>query len=137
MLMPAKTKHRKQQRGQMRKNAKRGHNISFGEFGLLTLDAHWITSNQIEAARVCINRHMKRGGKLWIRIFPDKPVTKQPAETRMGQGKGNPEFWVAPVEPGRIMFEIGGIAEDIAMKALKLAAYKLPVKTRIVKKEVH
>ncbi|HBE03487.1 MAG: 50S ribosomal protein L16 [Spirochaetes bacterium GWF1_41_5] len=136
MLMPAKTKYRKQQRGKMRGSTKRGTTISFGEFGLLTLQSAWITANQIEAARVAINRSLKKGGKLWIRIFPDKPYTKLPAETRMGKGKGSPEYWVAPVKPGRILFEIGGVPEIQAFESLRKASFKLPIACKIIKKEV-
>lgn len=132
MLMPKKTKWRKQQRGRRRGKATRGATLSYGTYGLKALEAAWITSRQIEAARVAITRHVKRGGKLWIRIFPDKPVTIKPAETRMGKGKGNPEYWVAVVKPGRIMFELEGVSVDIAKEAMRLAAYKLPIKTRFI-----
>jgi large subunit ribosomal protein L16 len=132
MLMPKKTKWRKQQRGRRRGKATRGAALSYGTYGLKALEAAWITSRQIEAARVAITRHVKRGGKLWIRIFPDKPVTIKPAETRMGKGKGNPEYWVAVVKPGRVMFELEGVTVDIAKEAMRLAAYKLPIKTKFV-----
>ncbi len=127
MLMPKRVKYRKSQRGR-----KRGHRIAFGEMGLKALDAAWITSRQIESCRVAITRRMKRDGKVWIRIFPDKPVSKKPLETRMGKGKGAPEFWVAVVKPGRILFETAGVAKEIQQEALKLASYKLPIKTKIV-----
>ncbi len=132
MLMPKRVKHRKQQRGRMGGVATRGSSLAFGEFGLKTLDPAWVTNTQIEAARVAINRHIKRGGKMWIRIFPDKPITAKPAETRMGSGKGNPESWVAVVKPGRILFELEGISEELAREALRLGASKLPMKTKIV-----
>lgn len=135
MLMPKKVKYRKMQKGRMYGKAYRGSSIAFGEFGLKALEPGWITSRQIEAARVAIQRNLKRGGKLWIRIFPDKPITKKPAETRMGKGKGNPEYWVAVVKPGRILYEIGGVSEEVAMEAMRLASYKLPVATKIVKRE--
>lgn len=135
MLMPKKVKYRKMQKGRMYGKAYRGGSIAFGEFGLKALEPGWITSRQIEAARVAIQRHLKRGGKLWIRIFPDKPITKKPAETRMGKGKGNPEYWVAVVKPGRILYEIGGVSEQVAMEAMRLASHKLPVATKIVKRE--
>jgi large subunit ribosomal protein L16 len=132
MLSPKRVKHRKQQRGRMGGTAVRGSNLAFGEFGLKTLDPAWVTNTQIEAARVAINRHIKRGGKMWIRIFPDKPITAKPAETRMGSGKGNPEGWVAVVKPGRILFELEGISEELAKAALTLGASKLPMRTKIV-----
>jgi large subunit ribosomal protein L16 len=132
MLMPKKTKWRKQQRGRRRGKATRGATLSYGTYGLKALEAAWITSRQIEASRVAITRHVKRGGKLWIRIFPDKPVTIKPAETRMGKGKGNPEYWVAVVKPGRVMFELEGVPIDVAKEAMRLAAYKLPIKTKFV-----
>jgi len=132
MLMPKKTKWRKQQRGRRRGKATRGATLSYGTYGLKALEPAWITSRQIEAARVAITRYIKRGGKLWIRIFPDKPVTIKPAETRMGKGKGNPEYWVAVVKPGRVMFELEGVTVDIAKEAMRLAAFKLPIKTRFV-----
>ena len=134
MLMPRKVKHRKQQRGRMTGMAKGGVDISFGDFGIQALEAGWITARQIEAARIAMTRHVKRGGKVWIRVFPDKPVTKKPAETRMGSGKGNPEFWVAVVKPGRIMFECDGVPLQIAKEAMALAAAKLPIKTRFIQR---
>lgn len=133
MLSPKRVKYRKQQRGSRRGKAYRGGSISFGQFGLKAMEPAWISNKQIEAARVALTRHIKRGGKVWIRIFPDKPVTQKPAETRMGKGKGNPEFWVAVVKPGRILFELDGVTEDLAQVALKLAANKLPLKTKFVK----
>ena len=132
MLMPRKVKYRKQQRGRNKGKANRGNSVAFGQYGLKAMEAHWITSRQIEAARVAMTRYIKRGGKVWIRIFPDKPVTKKPAETRMGKGKGSPEYWVAVVKPGRIMFELAGVPEDIAKEAMRLAAHKLPIKTKFV-----
>ncbi len=134
MLMPKRTKYRKQQRGRMRGNAQRGSKISFGEFGLQAEAPAWITNRQIEAARVAIMRHIKRQGKLWIRVFPDKPVTVKPAETRMGKGKGSPEYWVAVVKPGRIMFELEGVDVSIAREAMKLASAKLPISTKFVRR---
>ncbi|MBR3888791.1 MAG: 50S ribosomal protein L16 [Clostridia bacterium] len=131
-LMPKRTKHRKMQKGRNRGKATRGNTIAYGEYGLQALEAGWITSNQIEAARVAMTRFIKRGGKVWIKIFPDKPITKKPAETRMGSGKGSTEYWVAVIKPGRIMFEMAGIPEDIAKEAFRLAAHKLPVKTKFV-----
>ena len=135
MLQPKRVKYRKQQKGKIRGNATRGNTVAFGDYGLQTLDAGWITNRQIEAARVAMTRHIKRGGKVWIRIFPDKPITSKPAETRMGKGKGNPEGWVAPVKPGRVMFELEGVDETIARRAMDLAAAKLPVKTRFLVRE--
>ena len=135
MLAPKRIKFRKQFKGRTKGIASRGNTVAFGEFGLTSLEPGWVTNRQIEAARVAMTREMKRGGKVWIRIFPDKPITKKPAETRMGKGKGNPEGWVAVVKPGRVMFEIEGISEDLAKKALALASAKLPVKTRFVKRE--
>ena len=135
-LMPKRTKFRKQQKGRNRGKATRGNVVNEGEFGLQATTAGWIKANQIEAARVAMTRYIKRGGKVWIKIFPDKPVTKKPAETRMGKGKGAPEYWVAVVKPGRIMFEIAGVSEDIAREALRLAAHKLPVQTKFVKREI-
>lgn len=132
MLMPKRVKYRKQQRGKRRGKALRGSNIDFGEYGLKTLEAAWLTDRQIEAARVALTRFIKRGGKVWIRVFPDKPVTIKPAETRMGKGKGNPEYWVAVVKPGRILFELEGVTPEIAKEAFDLAAHKLPIKTRMV-----
>lgn len=135
MLMPKKVKFRKMQKGRMRGKAYRGSNLSFGEFGLKALEPGWISSRQIEAARIAIARHVKRGCKVWIRIFPDKPITKKPAETRMGKGKGSPEYWVAVVKPGRILYEMSGVSEEVARSALRLAAYKLPIATKFVKRE--
>jgi large subunit ribosomal protein L16 len=132
MLMPKRVKYRKQQRGRMRGKAYRGSAVTFGEFGLQAMEPAWVTNRQIEAARVAITRSLKRGGKMWIRVFPDKPVTKKPAETRMGKGKGSPEFWVAVVKPGRVLFEVEGIARNTAQEALKLGASKLPIRTRFV-----
>ncbi len=132
MLMPNKVKFRKQQRGRMRGKAKGGAAVSFGEFGLKALEPCWLTNRQIEAARIAMTRSIKRGGKIWIRIFPDKPVTKKPAETRMGKGKGAPEYWVAVIKPGRILFEIQGVEETAAREALRLGANKLPLKTKFV-----
>jgi len=132
MLMPKRTKYRKVQRGRMSGKAKGGVSVNFGEFGLKAVEACWMTNRQIEAARVALTRHIKRGGKIWIRVFPDKPVTKKPAETRMGKGKGAPEYWVAVIKPGRILFEIEGVDEKLAREALQLAAAKLPMKTRFV-----
>ena len=135
MLMPKKVKYRKQQRGRMRGIATRGNQLSLGEFGLQAIEPGWVTSRQIEAARIAMTRYTKRGGNVWIRIFPDKPVTKKPAETRMGSGKGAPEYWVSVVKPGRVMFEIGGIPEEVAREALRLAGHKLPIKTKFISKE--
>ena len=135
MLAPKRIKRRKTHKGKMRGKAYRGSRVSFGEYGLQALEASWITNRQIESARVAITRHVKRGGKVWIRIFPDKPITKKPAETRMGKGKGNPEEWVAVVKPGRIMFELEGVPVDVARRAMQLASFKLPVKTRFVDRE--
>lgn len=132
MLMPKRVKFRKQQRRKMRGKAYRGSRVSFGEYGLKALQAAWITNRQMEAARVALTRHIKRGGKVWIRIFPDKPVTKKPAETRMGKGKGAPESWVAVVKPGRVLFELEGVSEQLAREAMSLAAAKLPIRTKIV-----
>ena len=132
-LMPKRTKYRKVQKGRNRGKATRGSKVSYGEYGIQALEAGMITSNQIEAARIAMTRHVKRGGKVWIKLFPDKPITKKPAETRMGKGKGAVEFWVAPVKPGRVMFEMSGVAEPVARRALELAAYKLPIKTKFVK----
>jgi len=130
MLMPSKVKFRKQQRGRMKGRAWRGHTIAFGDYGLKALEPGWITDRQIEAGRVAITRFIKRTGRIWIRVFPDKPVTKKPQETRMGKGKGNPEFWVAVVRPGRILYEMEGVPVEVAREAMRLAAHKLPVKTR-------
>ena len=132
MLAPKRVKYRKQQKGRTRGHATRGNTVAFGDYGLQSMEPGWVSNRQIEAARVAMTRHIKRGGKVWIRIFPDKPVTKKPAETRMGKGKGNPELWVAVVKPGRIMFELEGITEDIARRAFELAAAKLPVKSKFV-----
>ena len=132
MLMPKRVKRRKQFRGSMRGKATRGNVISYGEFGLVAMEPAWIRSNQIEAARIAMTRYIKRGGKVWIKIFPDKPVTTKPAETRMGSGKGTLEYWVAVVKPGRVMFELGGVSEEIAREALRLATHKLPIKCKIV-----
>ncbi|HEX7050725.1 MAG TPA: 50S ribosomal protein L16 [Longimicrobiales bacterium] len=135
MLAPKRVKYRKQQKGRMKGTATRGNTVAFGDYGLQTTEPGWITNRQIEAARVAMTRHIKRGGKVWIRIFPDKPITKKPAETRMGKGKGNPESWVAVVKPGRVMFELEGVAEPIARRAFELAAAKLPVKCRFLVRE--
>jgi large subunit ribosomal protein L16 len=135
MLAPKRVKHRKTQKGRMRGKAHRGNSVAFGEYGLQAQEAAWISNRQIEAARVAMTRHIKRGGKVWIRIFPDKPITQKPAETRMGKGKGNPEGWVAVVKPGRIMFELEGVDETTAARAMELAAAKLPIKTRFVVRE--
>ena len=135
MLMPKRVKHRKQQRGKMRGRAYRGNKVTYGEFGIMAMEPTWITSNQIEAARVAMTRHIKRGGDVWIKVFPDKPITEKPAETRMGSGKGSPEYWVAVVKPGRIMFEIGGVSEELAREAMRLAANKLPIKCKFICKQ--
>jgi len=132
MLMPKKVKHRKQQRGRLSGSAKGGTLVTFGDYGIQALEPGWITARQIEAARIAMTRHVKRGGKVWIRIFPDKPVTQKPAETRMGSGKGNPELWVAVVKPGRIMFELAGVGEDLARGAMERAIQKLPIKAKFV-----
>ncbi|MCU7493136.1 MAG: 50S ribosomal protein L16 [Ignavibacteria bacterium] len=132
MLMPKRVKYRKTQRGRMTGKAFRGSAVSFGDFGLKSLEPAWITSRQIEACRVAISRKMKRDGKVWIRIFPDKPVTKKPLETRMGKGKGAPEFWVAVIKPGRVLFEVAGVPKELAVEALKIASHKLPIKTKVV-----
>lgn len=134
MLMPKRMKHRKVQRGRRRGTAKGGTNIDFGQFGLKALEAGWITSRQIEAARIALTRHVKRGGKIWIRVFPDKPITKKPAEVRMGKGKGAPEMWVAVIKPGRILFELEGVPEELAREAVRLAGHKLPINTKFVKR---
>jgi len=134
MLMPKRVKFRRQHRGRMKGKAKGGTVVQFGEFGMQALEPSWISSQQIEAARIAMTRSIKRGGKVWIRIFPDKPVTEKPAETRMGKGKGSPEYWVAVVKPGRVMFELAGVSEEIAKEALRLAANKLPIKTKFVKR---
>ncbi len=135
MLAPKRVKYRKRMKGRTRGHAQRGNTVAFGHFGMITLDPGWITSRQIEAARVAMTRHIKRGGKVFIRIFPDKPLTKKAAETRMGKGKGNPESWVAVVKPGRVMFELEGVDEEVARDAMRLAGHKLPVKTRFVQRE--
>jgi large subunit ribosomal protein L16 len=134
MLSPRRTKFRKQQRGRMTGMATRGNEIAFGQYGLQAIEPSWITSRQIESCRRAMNRYLKRGGKIWIRIFPDKPVTMRPAETRMGSGKGSPEFWVAVVKPGRILFEIGGVPEEIARESMRLAMHKLPIKVKFIVK---
>ncbi len=136
MLLPKRVKYRRVMRGRMTGKALRGNTVSYGDFGIQALVPGWITSNQIEAARIAMTRYTKRSGKVWIKIFPDKPVTEKPAETRMGSGKGSPEYWVAVVKPGRVMFEVGGVAEEVAREALRLAIHKLPVKCKIVAKEV-
>ena len=135
MLMPRKVRHRKVQRGRMTGDAKGGTRVTFGDYGLQAQEVGWITARQIEAARVAMTRAIKRGGKVWINIFPDKPVTEKPAETRMGSGKGNPEYWVAVVKPGRVMFEMSGVTEELAREAMRLAAHKLPIKTKFVVRE--
>ena len=135
MLMPKKVKYRRVQRGRMKGKATRGNVVVDGDFGLQAVDPGWITSNQIEAARIAMTRYIKRGGKVWIKIYPDKPISKKPAETRMGSGKGAPEYWVAVVKPGRVMFEIAGINEEMAREALRLAAHKLPIKCKIISRE--
>ena len=135
MLMPKRVKFRRMQRGRMTGKATRGNTVSYGEYGLMALEPGWVKSNQIEAARIAMTRYTKRGGQVWIKIFPDKPVTQKPAETRMGSGKGSPEYWVAVVKPGRVMFEIAGVPEDVAREALRLASHKLPIKTKVVKRE--
>ena len=135
MLMPKRVKYRRVQRGRMKGKALRGNTVTNGSFGLVALEPAWITSNQIEAARIAMTRHIKRGGKVWIKIFPDKPITEKPAETRMGSGKGSPEYWVAVVKPGRVLFEMDGISEEVAKEAMRLAGHKLPIKTKFVAKE--
>ncbi|HNR36603.1 MAG TPA: 50S ribosomal protein L16 [Candidatus Hydrogenedentes bacterium] len=134
MLMPKRVKYRKQQRGRRTGFSKGATSVDFGEFGLKAMEAGWVTARQIEAARIALTRHLKRGGKVWIRVFPDKPVTKKPAETRMGKGKGAPEYWVAVIKPGRVMFEIEGVAEELAREAIRLAGHKIPIETRFVKR---
>ncbi|MBQ4422396.1 MAG: 50S ribosomal protein L16 [Schwartzia sp.] len=134
MLLPKRVNYRKQFRGRMKGNAHRGNTVAHGQFGLMALEPAWITNRQIEAARIAMTRYIKRGGKVWIKIFPDKPVTAKPAETRMGSGKGSPEYWVAVVKPGRIMFEMDGITEEVAKEAMRLAGHKLPIKTKFVKR---
>ena len=135
MLLPKRVKYRRVHRGRLTGKATRGNKVTYGEFGLVAVEPAWITSNQIEAARIAMTRYTKRGGQVWIKIFPDKPVTEKPAETRMGSGKGSPEYWVAVVKPGRVMFEIAGVSEEVAREALRLAQHKLPIKTRIITKE--
>ena len=135
MLMPKRVKHRKVFRGRMKGEAHRGNFLAYGEFGLQATEPCWVTSQQIEAARIAMTRYIKRGGKVWINIFPDRPLTKKPAETRMGSGKGSPEWWVAPVKPGRIMFELAGVSEDVARQAMSRAQHKLPIKTRFITRE--
>lgn len=135
MLMPKRVKYRRVMRGRMKGKASRGNTVVYGDYGLQALEPAWITSNQIEAARIAMTRYIKRGGQVWIKIFPDKPVTEKPAETRMGSGKGSPEYWVAVVKPGRIMFEIGGVPEETAREAMRLAAHKLPIKCKFVARE--
>ena len=135
MLMPKRVKRRRVFRGRMKGSAHRGNTVTYGEYGLVAMEPAWVTSNQIEAARVAMTRYIKRGGQVWIKIFPDKPVTEKPAETRMGSGKGSPEYWVAVVKPGRVMFEIAGVEKAVADEALRLAGHKLPLKTKIVKRE--
>lgn len=135
MLVPKRVKHRKQQRGRLRGKAVKGTKISFGEYGLMSLEPVWLTNRQIEAARIALTRYIKRGGKVWVKVFPDKPVTAKPAETRMGSGKGVPEKWVAVVKPGRIMFELAGVSREIAEEAMRLASHKLPIKTKFVARD--
>ena len=135
MLSPKRVKYRRVHRGRMKGAASRGNTVTYGDFGIQALEPAWITSNQIEAARIAMTRYIKRGGQVWIKIFPDKPITEKPAETRMGSGKGSPEYWVAVVKPGRVMFEIGGVNEEVAREALRLAMHKLPIKCKFVKKE--
>ena len=135
MLMPKRVKYRRVMRGRMKGQATRGNQVTYGEFGLQALEPSWITSNQIEAARIAMTRYIKRGGQVWIKIFPDKPVTEKPAETRMGSGKGSPEYWVAVVKPGRVMFEISGVSEEVAREAMRLASHKLPVKCKFITRE--
>lgn len=135
MLLPKRVKYRRVQRGRLKGKATRGNTITYGDYGLQALEPAWITSNQIEAARIAMTRYIKRGGQVWIKIFPDKPITEKPAETRMGSGKGSPEYWVAVVKPGRVMFEIGGVSEELAREAMRLAMHKLPVKCKFITKE--
>ena len=135
MLIPKRVKYRKQHRPSLKGKASKGNTVTYGEYGLQALEAAWITNRQIEAARVAITRHVKRGGKVWIKIFPDRPITAKPAETRMGKGKGSPEYWVAVVKPGRVMFELAGVSEEVAKEAMRLASHKLPIKCRFVKRE--
>lgn len=135
MLMPKRVKYRRVMRGRMKGKALRGNKVNYGDYGLMSLEPAWITSNQIEAARIAMTRYIKRGGQVWIKIFPDKPITEKPAETRMGSGKGSPEYWVAVVKPGRVMFEIGGVSEEVAREALRLASHKLPVQCKFVARD--
>ena len=135
MLMPKRVKYRRVQRGRLKGKASRGNKLAYGQYGLVALEPAWVTSNQIEAARIAMTRYIRRGGKVWIKIFPDKPITEKPAETRMGSGKGSPEYWVAVVKPGRIMFEMEGVAPEIAREAMRLASHKLPIKCKFVTKE--
>ncbi len=135
MLLPKRVKYRRVQRGRLKGKALRGNTVTYGDFGLVAMEPAWITSNQIEAARIALTRHIKRGGQVWIKIFPDKPITEKPAETRMGSGKGSPEYWVAVVKPGRVLFEIGGVSEELAREAMRLAMHKLPIKCKFVAKE--
>ena len=135
MLMPKRVKFRRVQRGRLKGKASRGTELAYGNYGLVATEPAWITSNQIEAARIAMTRYIRRGGKVWIKVFPDKPITEKPAETRMGSGKGSPEYWVAVVKPGRIMFEMDGVAEDVAREAMRLAGHKLPIKTKFITKE--
>ena len=135
MLMPKRTKYRRVHRGRLKGKAMRGNTIAYGDYGLVALEGAWITSNQIEAARIAMTRYIRRGGQVWIKIFPDKPITEKPAETRMGSGKGSPEYWVAVVKPGRVMFEMDGVAEDVAKEAMRLAMHKLPIKCRFATRE--
>ena len=135
MLLPKRVKYRRVQRGRLKGKATRGNTISYGSYGLVATEPAWITSNQIEAARIAMTRYIKRGGKVWIKIFPDKPITEKPAETRMGSGKGSPEYWVAVVKPGRILFEMDGVAEDVAKEAMRLAMHKLPIKCKFISKD--
>ena len=135
MLLPKRVKYRRVHRGRLKGKALKGNTVTYGDFGLQATEPSWITSNQIEAARIAMTRYTKRGGKVWIKIFPDKPITEKPAETRMGSGKGSPEYWVAVVKPGRVMFEIAGVSEEIAREALRLASHKLPIKSKIAKRE--
>lgn len=136
MLLPKRVKYRRVHRGRMKGKATRGNFVAYGDYGLMATEPAWITSNQIEAARIAMTRYIKRGGQVWIKIFPDKPITEKPAETRMGSGKGSPEYWVAVVKPGRVMFEIGGVSEELAREAMRLAMHKLPVKCKFVAKNV-
>ena len=135
MLMPKRVKYRRVQRGRLKGKASRGNKLAYGQYGLVALEPAWVTSNQIEAARIAMTRYIRRGGKVWIKIFPDKPITEKPAETRMGSGKGSPEYWVAVVKPGRVMFEMDGVAEDVAREAMRLASHKLPIKCKFAVKE--